>query len=418
MPIEATILAYQGLQSDADGIAAAIAPTLDRRQPSKIVIASPTDVAAILQLRVILFQTSTLTDRLEELRRSLYKLHCKAPVPPTHGTRKNFVNVAPVLSLFSSPSDISTMLTTAANLSATTEAVSAQSGNFLDVTLISLVAESLRITNPNLIFVYVPSLVPPNFTVVPVGDFADSERTHSYLYTGLRDLEKKRAALQHEAAVVLAKCAKDDPDGVRMTKLVIAAVAAADSYEGSLLGTPLVIPSTDLLAAPEKPATPSPKPPGGKPSSIENTIVVNQPSPPATSATASAATSTPLQQILYADLLLHELGSSEPSSGVLKDVYLLSVHALESGGTQLTKTQLFLGARVFFSGGAVAAFTLVEYNGSILCSGISAGYRGYIKADDFGLAVKPVAENAPAAVVPNTQDALPSGRLYPPKCSR
>jgi hypothetical protein len=118
---------------------------------------------------------------------------------------------------------------------------------------------------------------------------------------------------------------------------------------------------------------------------------------------------------------MHQLSYAAPTSGeqpslILKDVYILSVHALESGGTQLTKTAMFLGTRVFFSGGAAATFTLVDSGGSMRCSGIAYGYRGYVKADDFALGVKPVVGTSTPSVVPATQDALPNGQGYTPIC--
>jgi hypothetical protein len=58
---------------------------------------------------------------------------------------------------------------------------------------------------------------------------------------------------------------------------------------------------------------------------------------------------------------------------------LLSVHALESGGGQLTKSNLFLGSRVYFGGGAVASFALYDSDGAQICSGVGYGYKGNIR---------------------------------------
>jgi hypothetical protein len=62
---------------------------------------------------------------------------------------------------------------------------------------------------------------------------------------------------------------------------------------------------------------------------------------------------------------------------------LLAVHALESGGSQLTKSNLFLGSRYYFSGGAVASFYLYTFDGKLQCSGASYGYRGSIREKDL-----------------------------------
>jgi hypothetical protein len=59
--IETTILAYQGLQSDAGGIAAAVANNLP--SGSRVIVATPPDVVALLQLRIVLSQIGVLNDR-------------------------------------------------------------------------------------------------------------------------------------------------------------------------------------------------------------------------------------------------------------------------------------------------------------------------------------------------------------------
>jgi hypothetical protein len=91
-----------------------------------------------------------------------------------------------------------------------------------------------------------------------------------------------------------------------------------------------------------------------------------------------------LQQVLYADLLLHFIKLPADQSA---NVSLLAVHALESGGGQLTKSNLFLGSRTYFSGGAVATFSLFDTNSSLQCSGIGYGYQGYIREKDVEEAV-------------------------------
>jgi hypothetical protein len=63
MPIESTILAYQGLQYDADSIADAAAPSMDNG--SRVIIATTDDISAILQLRIALTQTAVLGQRLD-----------------------------------------------------------------------------------------------------------------------------------------------------------------------------------------------------------------------------------------------------------------------------------------------------------------------------------------------------------------
>lgn len=418
LPIEATILAYQGLQLDADSIAAAVANTFPAS--SKIVVATPADVAAILQLRIILSQIATLNERFDELRKALYSLPCSPPLPPTH-VRTNSSWITPFLGLFSTPSDLQTMVSTVASFSASTESLSAQSGSFTDATLVNLVANSL--VRQKVTLVYVPGVVPPNIMTVPPAEgppayISDSDRTHSYLYRGLADLDQNRMVLQKELKSVFdGKCKKDMPDRIVLTKLVTVAATTADKFENAILGGPLVIPSTSLLTVPSSPQSPPRKPAGAKPSpqtpgAISNTITVNAaPASPPT----QASNPSPLQQLLYVDLLLRQLAYGE-TSPVLRDVYVLSVHALESGGNQLTKTSTFLGTRVYYSGGSAATFTLIGSNGSMVCSGIAYGYRGFVKADDMALAVEPQVGTSNPTLVPGTQNALPNGQRYTPTC--
>jgi hypothetical protein len=432
MPIEATILAYQGLQADADGIASAVKATLASPsvQRKKIVVATPADIVALLQLRIVLSQVATLNERLNELRSSLYRSPCAPPPAAVQNTRANASWISPVLGLFSSPSDISAMVSTIASFTSSSVTVSGQSGNFVDGTLMNMVAESLN-ENAQPVSVYVPGVVPPNISTIPPspadkGSIVESSRTQSYLYQGLRTLEQNRTLLESQVWAAYnnpkkPKC-KKDPTLAALAKLVAAAAKAGDDFEAAILGGSLKIPSTALLPSPPSaPSTPSKgKSGGGSGSSVSNTININPPSPAAPSGPSGPSA---LQQLLYVDLLLHELSYGEPCSqqggGLpcvyeLRDVYMLSVHALESGGSQLTKNQTFLGTRQYFSGGAAATFTLVNYAGAMVCSGLVYGYRGFIKADDIGLAVTPRIGNGNPAIVPGTQNALPNGQAYGP----
>jgi hypothetical protein len=94
----------------------------------------------------------------------------------------------------------------------------------------------------------------------------------------------------------------------------------------------------------------------------------------ASGATPSAGTA--LQQMLYADLLLKTLHSQTRAN---EELSFLSLHSLESGGGQLTKSNLFLGSRNYFSGGAVATFALFGGDGKSKCTGIVYGYKGYLR---------------------------------------
>jgi|HubBroStandDraft_5_1064220.scaffolds.fasta_scaffold10826_2 hypothetical protein len=428
--IETTILAYQGLQSDAGGIAAAVANNLP--SGSRVIVATPPDVVALLQLRIVLSQIGVLNDRMNELRTVLYGLGCKpttSQITPAQVNSGSFIS--PVLSLFSTPGNIQTMVSTIASLTSSTESVTGQMGNFTDPTLVSMVAQNLNHSGKPL-RVFVPGVAPPNWSSVPPAkdsktSVIDSDRNQSFLYQGVRTLELNRSHLQEEAFSAQnnpkkPQC-KKDADLAKTLKLIDAASAASDKFVSALIGGPAA-PSSSILGEPAastgaKPGSAKPgpaKPTPGAPNQITQTVNVN----PAGSPAAGPSGPTPLQQLLYVDLLMHYL-ADKATSEILPDVYLISVHALEAGGSQLTKTQTFLGTRQYYSGGAVATFMLIDHGGFIRCSGIAYGYRGFVKADDIGLAIAPRIGAANQAVVPGTQNALPNAQAYPnqtdtPRC--
>jgi hypothetical protein len=62
--------------------------------------------------------------------------------------------------------------------------------------------------------------------------------------------------------------------------------------------------------------------------------------------------------------------------------HVLFLRALESGGSLITHSNIF-GSKVFFSGGAVATYSLFTLKGRLTCSGNVYDYGGYIRAKDF-----------------------------------
>jgi hypothetical protein len=169
-------------------------------------------------------------------------------------------------------------------------------------------------------------------------------------------------------------------------------VAAIDTFESSLLTGQTAPPTTsnqgngqqspNTGTPPGGPAA-SPAPPvqnnnnGGNPTG-GNTANAPTPSTPNT-------TGSPLQQILPSDLLAHQIwnGAEVPADAQLDTLRILVVQTLESGGNQLTKSNLFLGSRIYFNGGAVATFGLYEIDGNLECGGFAYAYGGYAKDDDF-----------------------------------
>ena len=98
-----------------------------------------------------------------------------------------------------------------------------------------------------------------------------------------------------------------------------------------------------------------------------------------TQGTQSQAPGAILQQILPADLLAQALGDD------IKNVQFLEVHALESGGSQLTKSFSIIGnsfSSIHFSGGSVATFALFNADGELKCGGFAVSYVGWVTPDD------------------------------------
>jgi hypothetical protein len=67
----------------------------------------------------------------------------------------------------------------------------------------------------------------------------------------------------------------------------------------------------------------------------------------------------------------------------IRDWRMLSLKALESGGSILTGGNLFTGTRVHYSGGAVATYALFKLDGDLDCSGNVYDYGGYISPKNF-----------------------------------
>ena len=267
--IETTILAYQGLQSDAGGIAAAVANNLP--SGSRVIVATPPDVVALLQLRIVLSQIGVLNDRMNELRTVLYGLGCRPTtlqITPAQVNSGSFIT--PVLSLFSTPGNIQTMVSTIASLTSSTESVTGQMGNFTDPTLVTMVAQNLNHSGKPL-RVFVPGVAPPNWSSVPPPkdsktSVIDSDRNQSFLYQGVRTLELNRSHLQEEAFSAQnnpkkPQC-KKDANLAKTLKLIDAASAASDKFVSALIGGPAA-PSSSLLG--EQPADST----GAKPGSAK-----------------------------------------------------------------------------------------------------------------------------------------------------
>jgi hypothetical protein len=84
-----------------------------------------------------------------------------------------------------------------------------------------------------------------------------------------------------------------------------------------------------------------------------------------------------LNAVLRADGLAQELDAASPDarSGANGVWYVLSLKALESGGTLLKSGNAIKGTKTSYSGGAVGTYALFHLNGNIACSGVFFNYE-------------------------------------------
>jgi uncharacterized repeat protein (TIGR01451 family) len=99
------------------------------------------------------------------------------------------------------------------------------------------------------------------------------------------------------------------------------------------------------------------------------------------SGSASPQTGGALQQILASDFLAQRIFNFKPNVDMydINTINFLTLHALESGGSELVKSNIFYGTRIFFSGGSVATFSLYRLQGELQCSGTAFNYTGNVR---------------------------------------
>src|SRR5208283_2764401 len=287
----------------------------------------------------------------------------------------------------SSVADVQALVQTLASMTAVNQTLAPSTGNMTDLPLINLVAGYL-----NAAPVFIPSLLPPN--LIMARDLGDGP-----LSSALTDLEGDREEAQQLAGTVSDRLADwqtvtTSKTGVctaqlvaRATMLVnrwkpasdslVAAISAVDAFESSLFSGQNPPASPPSQSSPSQ-ASPTSATPGNPPTLPLNSTNPNSPqNSPQNSLQTNGPSGSTLQQILQADLLYQALPAP------LATVHFVEVHSLESGGGVLTKSNLFLGSRLYFGGGAVATFSVFNYQGVSECSGIAYSYRGYIKAEDI-----------------------------------
>lgn len=224
-------------------------------------------------------------------------------------------------------------------------------------------------------------------------ELTDKQKKAEVEATRERDLKsetEKQAKERQEKAKADAAKAKLDLANMgpapkeNETKQLQALLSTIDTFIAHLNGTKESQPS----AAP-------PAPGGNDPTTTTAKSQQSTPSP---------SDPSPLAAIIAADGLAARLKEACPTptpspdatpkpedkkkTALLEDACLgkwrvLTLKALESGGTILTGGNLFTGNRVHYSGGSVATYALFQLKGDLSCSGNVYDYGGYISPKKF-----------------------------------
>ena len=400
-PIESTLFSYAALAADANAISGGIAQRVGAG--STLILTTSNDVSAFVQWRTVIGQGELLLGRIRDAQYELQNVGANAaiaaacvpvgaPPPPAAGQLPKVGSP-----FFASPSDVQAAIQTIASMTAVNETLAPSSGSMTDLPLLNLVGDSLK-TNST---VFVPSLLSP-------GIFDDTDLGNGPLVNILWDLEYERAAANQTMNVALGRIADWQIAATNKgnactnaqaalaaslvatwtprSQAVSAALTAIDGFEASLFSGQAPAPSgnqtTQNANAPTQNAIPGAMP--APPIPAANPSQSQAPSSPTQASQPSQQAGTALQQIFAVDLLYQQLPRVPDPDGPTstKHLHFVELHSLESGGGLLTKSNLFLGSRLYFSGGAVATFTLFDHSGKVECGGIAYAYQGYVKPQD------------------------------------
>jgi hypothetical protein len=289
---------------------------------------------------------------------------------------------------------------------AVSETLSATQGTMTDPPLMNMVARHLKQDG---VEVFIPSAYTPG--LLKGGNLQDT-----YLWGALYELEGQRiqlwadigtaSASLNQANFVTLNPTKFDRDEVRLAlafagqaqSYINAAQSLAaniDSFEASLFGgqpstnSPSSTPTGN--ANPTSTAAPTSGTPAtgaAQPSSVPFNGTQATPQTPTATTLAAGSSGNILPQILSSDLLARRIWDGTAFDAANFDyltdgINFLAVHALEAGGSQLSKTNFWYGVHIYFSGGAVTTFSLYGANGDLVCSGIAYNYRGNVREKHY-----------------------------------
>lgn len=227
-------------------------------------------------------------------------------------------------------------------LSTTSESSPVQ-GNILDVTLVNDVAGHLRALG---VLVVIPDTYMPH-------SLGAIDQRHSPFLTRFGELLRVRGCLEPAQTTEGQRGQGEGEKTPRIENEKQVIASAIDNFVKSL---------TDSAIAT------GPKPAEG------TTRTTPAPAPP------PLPTISHLNAVLRADGLAQELGVSEAGQGEGAGWYLLSLKALESGGTELKSGNALRGTKTSFSGGSVGTYALFRLAGSVVCSGVFYNYASPVES--------------------------------------
>ena len=467
LAMEATVVEYQALAGNAAYITQQVHIAINNLSPSKslsgtaLVVGTPSDISAIVQLRIALGQGALLETRIKNLTAAIKDnnvLPCYGPKSTPTPTAKPkttaigpsgpaATSTAPAAAAPANPnafwpfaltnaSSIATLIQTLGSLAAVSESVSPAAGSVNDTSLINLVSGDLSQRQGAV--VYVPSLYPPEVMATPFGQtllgktVTQLETDRSNLFTAADTRMFTKPCSDYVDPTFKTSQAKINQTTLNEIAAEVAAASAMiDVFEASLFGNAAPASQAGIAAAQQQQGPGSNTTPGGTLNGAQGQQQQGQQqqqqgqqqqptaqgSPPGPSANAAAGPAgTSPQQIVYADYLLTALGVTLTSPPA-KPVYLVSVHSLESGGNTLTKTYALGGSRVFFSGGAVSTFSVFSEQGQAVCNGVSYGYRGFISESQMAEALSDATPGSDPKPNPGSDpDNLPTMMHYTSTC--
>ncbi len=340
--IESEMMTYSAMDAEATALACGITRNLgatdDKCTPHGasgpaggiIVVTSPSSALAEFQM----WRTDMSTMTMLTMR--------AAPYCPKAGERAATSSLgSTILSMIPAGQ----ALTFAQALLSTTSESAPVEGNILDDTLINDVSGHLRSLG---VVVIIPDTYMP-------GSLTTIDQRRSPFLSKFGDLLKAR--------VCLDPAKSDDqsttPGADRNAQVELEKKAIAESIDGFLKGL-----ADSGIAMPPKPASTT---------------------TPATTSTTPASPQpviSHLNAVLRADGLAQEIAAASPDAQANENAgwFLLSLKALESGGTELKTGNVIRGSKAIFSGGSVGTYSLFRLTGSVICSGVFFNYSGALES--------------------------------------